>query len=423
MTVKQLKDDLAGLLGRIRSISAEAEKANRDFTDEERAQVTDLLAKANELKDQIKAADGDAELRKAIADFGADVGIDEDKPEKGKPVKPAKTGSLGERFVKSNEFSDWLKTFPNGQPGEKSRVHSPPVGFGGMKDIFGSTDATDGLIPPDRRGLLDGLLFRPFTVRDIITNGSTDSDVVEFVRENAKTNNAAPVAEASGTSGGDGGSDVAGIKPESSFSLEKVTTNVRTIAHWVPATKRVLSDAGQMRTLIDNFLRSGLDEELEDQIVLGNGTGENFTGLSNTAGVQAQAFDTDLLRTARKARTKVKTVGRAVPTAYLLHPTDWEAFDLLKDDQGRYYFGGPAEMGMPKLWGLPVVESEAVTQGVGYVGDFHKAVLWDRQQATVQISDSHADFFVRNLVAILAELRAAFGVIRPAAFVEIDLTA
>jgi HK97 family phage major capsid protein len=52
-----------------------------------------------------------------------------------------------------------------------------------------------------------------------------------------------------------------------------------------------------------------------------------------------------------------------------------------------------------------------------------QAVLWDREQAAVQVSDSHADFFVRNLVAILAEMRAAFGVIRPKAFVVIDLTA
>jgi hypothetical protein len=49
-------------------------------------------------------------------------------------------------------------------------------------------------------------------------------------------------------------------------------------------------------------------------------------------------------------------------------------------------------------------------------------VLWDREQAMISVSDSHADFFIRNLVAILCELRAAMGIIRPTAFVEIDLT-
>ena len=424
MNVKEKKNELGVLLTQIRDLSAKCEKEGRDFTDEERAAVTDLLAKANAVKDEIKKLEGDDELRKAIADFGAEIGLNEPaEPVKpGEAAKPGKGGSLGERFVKSAEFADWMKSFPAGQISGKSRVHSPPVGFKGFKDIFGSPEVTDGIITPDRRGLLDGLLFRPFTIRDILTIGNTDSDTVEFVRENTKTNNAAVVPEASGTAGGAGGSDVVGNKPESSFSLEKVTTTVKTVAHWIPATKKVLSDAGQVRTLIDNFLRSGLTEEFEDQVINGSGTGDDFAGISNTSGVQSQSFDTDLLRTARKARTKVKTVGRAVPTAYLLHPNDWEAFDLLKDDQGRYYFGGPSELGQPRLWGLPVIESEAVTEGVGYVGDFRKAVVWDREQTTIQVSDSHEDFFVRNLVAILAEMRAAFGVIRPAALVEIDLT-
>ena len=73
--------------------------------------------------------------------------------------------------------------------------------------------------------------------------------------------------------------------------------------------------------------------------------------------------------------------------------------------------------------GIPVVESESQAEGVGLLGDFAKAVLWDREQTTVTMTDSHADFFIRNLVAILAEERLAFGVTRPTAFVSLDLTA
>ena len=32
------------------------------------------------------------------------------------------------------------------------------------------------------------------------------------------------------------------------------------------------------------------------------------------------------------------------------------------------------------------------------------------------VSDQHSDFFTRNLLAILAEMRAAFGVLDPQAF-------
>jgi HK97 family phage major capsid protein len=57
------------------------------------------------------------------------------------------------------------------------------------------------------------------------------------------------------------------------------------------------------------------------------------------------------------------------------------------------------------------------------VGDFRKCVLWEREGASIQVSDSHANFFIRNMVAILAEMRAAFGILQPNALVEIDLTA
>ena len=97
----------------------------------------------------------------------------------------------------------------------------------------------------------------------------------------------------------------------------------------------------------------------------GDGTGENFLGILQTPGIQAQAFVTDILATTRKARTKCRTPGRVIPTAYLLHPLDWEAFDLDKDAQGRYYFGGPSILGNPRLWGLPVVENESIAAGVG----------------------------------------------------------
>jgi hypothetical protein len=57
------------------------------------------------------------------------------------------------------------------------------------------------------------------------------------------------------------------------------------------------------------------------------------------------------------------------------------------------------------------------------VGDLRQMVIWDREQAAITATDSHNDFFIRNLVAILAELRAAFGIIRPSALVKVALMA
>jgi len=110
-----------------------------------------------------------------------------------------------------------------------------------------------------------------------------------------------------------------------------------------------------------------------------------------------------------------------------MHPTDVEKLDLLVDNENRYYFGGPggsyvsAGGAAGPLWNLPIIESEAIPAGTAYVGDWSKAILWDREQASITMTDSHSDFFIRNMVAILAELRVAFGVIQPSAFVRITL--
>lgn len=427
--MNELKEKLKALLAKAAAIAEAAEKdGDRDFTAEERQQVVAIMDEAKAVKKQIQEKASDDEIRKSIAELGVDLAP---KPEKGALVLPGQGASAGERFIESPEYKRWLAQFPNGRvPDSAKGLISPPVAFKGLADMFGQktlitgvSDTSGGaMVVNDNLDLLVPGLRRPLTIRDVVTNGGTESDTVEYVRVTTETNNAAPVAEATATSGG------SGAKPESAMLLEKVTETVNTIAHWIPATKRALSDARQLRTLIDQFLRFGLEEELEDQMINGDGTGENFTGISNVTNVQAQAWDTNILVTTRKARTKVRTVGRDTPNAYLLHPTDWETIQLIRDESGgagtgSFLFGGPAGNQAQTLWGLPVVESEALTQGVGYVGNFRQAVLWDREQATIQVSDSHSDFFIRNMVAILAELRAAFGVLRPKSIVEIDLTA
>lgn len=412
-----LKEQLTTALKQARDVADRVDAESREFTADERQQIEGWLTEAKSLKTQIQQADGDASLRSAIVSLGEGVDLATRAPAASLAV-PGRGKTIGEQFVDAPQFREWLaRVAPNGHIPESAKgLVSPPVQF---KDLLtGASDTSAGaMVVNDAPGLVVPLGRRPLTVRDIITNGRTTSDTVEYVRITTETNNAAPVAEATATSGG------SGVKPESALVFEKVTAPVKTIAHWIPATKRALSDAGQLRTIVDSFLRDGLEQELEDQIIGGSGAGENFTGLDNVTGVQSQAWDTDILTTTRKARTLVRTVGRATPTAFLLHPTDWQTIDLLQDNEARYFFGGPAQVGAPMLWGLPVIESEAVTQGEGYVGDFRKMVIWDREQATITISDSHSDFFIRNMVAILGELRAAFGVLQPSAFVEMDLTA
>jgi len=198
---------------------------------------------------------------------------------------------------------------------------------------------------------------------------------------------------------------------------------VVTIAEWVPATKRSLADVAQLEGLINDELRADIKEAEEDHILNGDGTGENLTGIMNTSGIQTQAFVDDLFTTVRKAITKARVAGRVVPNGIVVNPETAEQVDLARDADGRFFYGGPFSMGPRTLWGLPLIESEAIAADEALLGDFRKAVLWDREQTTVTVTDSHEDFFVRNLVAILAEERVAFAVTRAPAFVRVATSA
>lgn len=437
-------EEMQAHLKAARDIAAQAEKDGRDFTPEESGQVKTLVEKATEAKARAEQAKGDAAVKAAMTALGDEIGLDEKSGDKITPSGLLVPGrkSLGEAYVGSAEYKNLLESVPGGSFTKQHRVNARPVGvkslvrpMGQKALVTGASDTSGGaFVRADDLGLQVGMepFQRPLTLRSLVTNGATSTDSIEYVRVTSITNNAAPVAEATSsalptqneTTGPLVPATGGGYKPESGFAVARYSTPVRTVAHWIPVTKRAIADAAQMVTLIDGFLEYGLEEELEDQMISGDGSGENFEGLANVSGVQAQAWDSDLLTTLRKAKTKVRVVGRANPTAYVLNPADLEAVDLLVDNENRYFFGGPAAAGSaPTLWGLPIVESEAVAAGTAYVGDFSKAVLWDRQQSTITTTDSHADFYVRNLVAILAELRAAFGVLQPNAFVEIDLTA
>lgn len=286
--------------------------------------------------------------------------------------------------------------------------------------LVSTADASAGtLIDPAYVGLLAGGLVRPPKLRDLLTRIPVASDHVEYVREASRVAAAAPVAEATATTG------ASGLKPEGGVTFAKVTEAIRTIALWVPATTRVIADAPQLRAYIDEYLDADLQTELEDQIVAGDGVGESFTGIMNTTGTQTLAAPiapASQLDNLRKAITLVRLNARSEPSGVVLNPTDAQNIDLLKrNDEANNFAGpGPYSLGATRLWGVPVVETDAMAVGTALVGDFSKAVLFDRQSIAITLGTIN-DQFVRNLVTVLGEIRAGFGVIRPSAFVEVAL--
>jgi HK97 family phage major capsid protein len=288
-----------------------------------------------------------------------------------------------------------------------------------QKTIINSGSGSAGaMVFPDIQPGVVSILQREINVLDLIPRLGTDSNVVEWVRETAFTNAAAPTPEATVSTG------TTGTKPESALTYQAMTTNVHTMAHWIPVTNNALNDAPQIRGIINSRLLLGLTLTLETQIVSGDGTGENFTGILN-AGIGNQPLGTDsTLDAVFKARTMVRVVGHARPNAIVMHPYNWQTARLSRENVasatlGGYMMGPPSMTGANTAWGLPVVESEAIPQGTALVGDFAMGcTLFDREQSNIRVGLVN-DNFIRNMQTILAELRAAFIVWRPTAFARV----
>lgn len=281
-------------------------------------------------------------------------------------------------------------------------------------------------IEPHRRGFIEPRL-RPLVITDLITVLPIDTDTIEYVVETGFTNNAAFVAEAS--------TDApisetvtaaqAGLKPQSVLSYEKKTESIKTIAHWMAATKKSLADASRLQGLIDTRLRRGIADVVEDQVIAGDGTGENLTGILNTTGIQHQQRGAgplvdDMLR----AITKL-ILANFRPSAHGIDPVDWEAIRLMRDESGgagtgQYLFGPPSAAGATTIWGVPTVVAPQFVQGQPITADWAVAELYVREGLSVSASDSHADFFVRNLVAVLAEMRLGLVLPEPEGFCEVS---
>lgn len=435
---KSLLEERNGVILEIRNLSKAREDAGGDFTDDERARVTDLMGKAKDLQNQITGAKVSAALADDVKSF---LSADEALEVNADALSNSRPGdrrikSLGEYFTDSEQFKAATAPFAGkSQIPAGARFATDPVAVaGGLKALIGTDPAGNGsgagtLWDPERLPTVNPA-WPQLQLRNVVTVGETNSDAVTYARilraGAGSTNGAAGVPEATKDGAiGSGAPAVTpitgGVKPQSAIGFEKVTAPVVTIAHWVPATKKALSDAGQLRTLIDNFLRQGLEAEVERQILGGDSSaGEEVDGLINTDGIQVQAFNTNILVTIRKALTKVRTYGR--PNAVLLSPGNAERIDLLRTSTGQYLGGGAFGPANPTVWRTPIVEVPGLADSTVMVGDFSTAVLWDREEASITATDSHADFFVRNLVAILAEARAAFGVLDPALICKATVT-
>lgn len=413
---------------------ADAADVKGDFSSEEREQLIKMMADSKrlsqEIKDEATINGGLSDAKEFIAALGVPAaerknGEKHDLTVSGLPMNP-QGKTLGEMFTESPAYGDFkaryggldgiIKPSTKGIQSGQFTADLKALVTGGSATSAGAAVRNDMYAP-----ITDLVGERELTVDDLVSKGTTESDTIEYVRVTGKTNAAAPVVEASASSG------TSGTKPESAMTLEVVSTTVKTIAHWIPITKRAASDAPQVRSLIDTFLRYGLEEELEDQELNGAGTGENFEGIATAVTQTVGSAGTSIDAIVDGIQT-VRFTGRRRPDAMVINPLDWYSADFLLAKSGdgtnsaaNYLIGDPRASleQLNTLWGLRVVVTDAQTENTALVGDFRFAMRWAREGVSISVSDSHSDFFIRNLLAILGERRDAFGVLDVQAFVEV----
>lgn len=259
-----------------------------------------------------------------------------------------------------------------------------------------------------RRGQWVGIvpqLQRPLRVLDLLPKGTTNANTIPYTQESG-TYGALETAEGAG-------------KPQDGAVYTDALAQVETIAVWQKIRKQFLADVDALQTIIEGRLRYSVQRRLESQILAGDGTGSNLTGLIHTPGIQTVPYAGTVYQ-ADQILTGLTQIMLAFgePDAVVLNPLDWEGVLTKKaTGDGQYFSGGPFRATGQTIWGVPMVPSAAIDAGECLAGDFQLgATLFIRQGVNVLISDSDASDFVQNRVTILAEMRAALAVWQPSIF-------
>jgi HK97 family phage major capsid protein len=318
--------------------------------------------------------------------------------------------SFGREFVESEQYQ---QAKASGMFRSGGSWQTPPVEVKGVPE-FKTTlletppGAGAALAQPDLQPGIIPLALPRVVVADLLPSGTTTSNAVRLMVESAFTNAAASVAEGA-------------AKPESAMAFTQVDEPVAKLATWLPVSDEMLEDAAQLSSFIDARLISGIQLVEEQQLLNGSGTAPDLRGLLNRSGLAAPVNRTGSASNADAVLQQISAIeasGVFTVDGIILNPANWASIIGSKDSQGRYFGMGPLAPAFTGnfLWGRRVVTTPAIAAGTALVGAFRAAAqVFRRSGVDLSATNSHQDFFVKNLTAIRAEERLALAVFQPAA--------
>lgn len=388
---KQVQADLKSVGDQLKAYAETTQKELKNhgaMTAETKASVDKMLVDQGALQARLQAAE---QALASLENGGGGAG----RPQ-----------TLGEKVISNEALMGFNPSLRGSVSVKIGSIHNA---------VSGAPDSAGSLIQPTR---LPGIVAPPqqrLFVRDLLNWGPTSSPDIEYVRETGFTNNADVVAE-----------NPTNPKPQSDIAFELDSAKAATIAHWVKASKQVLSDVPMLQAYIDGRLIYGLKLKEEAQLLKGSGVGLNINGIWTQAspysnpGVIVQ--DETMLDRLRIAMLQAE-LAEYTADGLVLNPIDWTQIELTKTKDNAYLFATPHGLAVPGLWGRPVVSSQSMTKNEFLAGAFALGAQgWDREDANVSVSNQDGDNFVKNMVTILAEERIGLTVFRPEAFVKGDFT-
>jgi HK97 family phage major capsid protein len=400
-------------------------------TEKERERISELHATANMVhkRDKIDVVEilhaaikegwsNDKFCKKILSsrEYSAREGVVGEGPE---DEDFAPRNSLGALVVNNPEFRALLEknsgTFPQGT---RLRIAVPRLSS--LRGALTTSSLDFGI---DQRPGVALLPQQRLYVSDLCQNIATDAKDVRYLRENSFTSAAATVAEGA-------------LKPAWNPDITKKDATIQKIAAYVKVGEETLTDFPQMAAMVNVRLPYQVQLVEEQQVLGGDGAGNNLTGILNTAGLQTQAKGVDTgLDALYKAITNVRKNAFLEPDGLVLHPTDFQTLRLAKDANSEYFGGGPftgaygtpapensgiAPMRYATLWGLPVAVTVSATQGTALVGSFKQAaIIYRRTGIMIEMTNSDQDDFIRNLITIRCEERVGLAVLYPLGFCQI----
>jgi HK97 family phage major capsid protein len=276
-------------------------------------------------------------------------------------------------------------------------------------DGMGNSGDTSVPRQPEQRGFVTEV-NRPLRLLDALPSRPTAKDSVQFVQLNSTGEAAEQERE---------GDEKAEIEVEGTPKA----ANIATIAAHTTASRQVLSDHPALQAAIDLMVRNKLLTRLENQLINGPGGEGKIDGLWNQGTVFIPTIGATPADIIGEALTRQSEAGY-LPNLVIMNPMDWFRLQITRKNatDEEYVFGSPTMPLDPALWNTRIVTTPSVAQGEAMTIDTSFTTVLDRESPSILLSNSHKDYFTRNLLLILGELRAGLEVLDTFAIYKMSLS-